>query len=137
MQTGSDTIKLMKSRTRRWVAIAVLALLGFTQASLVLAACAMDRAQLAQVLTQPDDHACCDEMASGQGGDGMPMTANECVVHSTADLQAPGGPLPIFAAIADLPILHLPVVRPAVVPRATPLRRERVPSRILLHSYLI
>lgn len=114
----------------------VLALLAFTQASLVFAACAMERGELAQVLTQPADHDCCDEMGNASG-DGIPMMANECVAHSTADLQVSGGPLPIFVAIASLPVLHLPVDRPAAVPRATPALRERVPSRILLHSFLI
>ena len=127
----------MKLRTRRWVSIAVLALLAFTQASLVFAACAMDRAQLSQVLTQPAGHDCCDETGNGAGGDGMPMSANECVAHSTADLQVSGGPLPIFAAIASLPVLHLPVDRARPEPRLTPLPRERIPSRILLHSFLI
>lgn len=126
----------MKPRTRRWVSIAILGLLAFTQASLVLAACAMDRAQLAQVLAQPAGHDCCDEGGSS-GGDAMPMSANECVAHSTADLQASGGPLPIFLAIADLPVLHLPVDRPPAMRQAPPAPRERVPSRILLHSFLI
>lgn len=127
----------MKSRTRRWVSIAVLTLLAFTQASFVLAACAVDRAQLAQVLTVPSDHDCCDEMGSGHGGDAMPMSATECVVHSTADLQVSGGPLPVFIAIASLPVLHVPVDRPRAVPRMALLPGERIPPRILLHSFLI
>ena len=127
----------MRLRTRRWVSIAMLALLAFTQSTVVLAACAMDRAQLAQVLTQPADHDCCDEMGSGHGGDATPMSVTECVVHSTADLQVSGGPLPIFAAIGSVPVLHSPVDGPPPVRRAAPLLRERVPCRILLHSFLI
>ena len=126
----------MKPRTRRWVSIAILSLLAFTQASLVLAACAMDRGELAQVLAQPAGHDCCDETGAA-GGDAMPMSANECVAHSTADLQAFGGPLPIFLAIADLPVLHLAVDRPPAIAQTLPPTRERVPSRILLHSFLI
>lgn len=127
----------MKVRTRRWLSIALLAVLGFAQASLVLAACAMDRGQLAQALAQPAGHECCDEMGSGPNGDALPMSANECVAHSTADLQVFGGPLPIFIAIADLPVWVVPADRPAAVPRLAPLARQRVPSRILLHSFLI
>jgi len=127
----------MKPRIRRWVSTALLALLAFTQASLVLAGCAMDRAELAQMLTQPGGHDCCDESGASTGFDALPMSANECVAHSTADLQASGGPLPIFLAIADLPVLHLPVDRPPATPRKPAPPRERVPSRILLHSFLI
>ena len=127
----------MKPRTRRWVSIAILSLLAFTQASLVLAACAMDRGELAQVLAEPAGHDCCDESGASAGGDALPMSANECVAHSTADLQVFAGPLPIFLAVADLPVLHLPVDRPPAMWQAPPPLRERVPSRILLHSFLI
>lgn len=123
----------MKSRTRRWVSIAVLALLAFTQASLVFAACAMERGQLAQALAQPADHDCCDESDDGA----VPMSANACLAHSTADLQISGAPLPAFAAIASVPVLHPAVERTLPVPRAAPPPRQRVPARILLHSFLI
>ena len=126
----------MRPRTRRWAAIWILALLAFTQASLVLAACAMDRAELAQVLTQPAGHDCCDDGAAA-GGDAMPMSATQCVAHTTADLQAFGGPLPIFLALADIPVLHLPADRPPALSQTPPPPRERIPSRILLHSFLI
>lgn len=115
----------------------MLATLALTQASLVLAACGMERGQLAQVLAEPADHACCDEMPGSTGGDGMPMSANACLAQSTADLQVSGGAMPIFVDAGNVPVLLLPACRASAVPRTKPVVRDRVPPRILLHSFLI
>jgi hypothetical protein len=77
----------MNRRLRRWLSILVLGALAFSQATLVVAACAMDRSELAQVLTAPAEHDCCEEMA-----------ANGCVSHTTSDLQVFANPLPLAMA---------------------------------------
>lgn len=113
----------------------MLAMLTLAQASLALAACAMERGELAQVLTAADaQHDCCPDAAC----DTVPMTANACVALSTADLQVAGEPAAIFLAIADGPVLLLPRdIARSVVPASRPVRRDHVPPRILLHSFLI
>jgi len=127
----------MNRRIRRWLSILLLGALAFSQASLVLAACAMDRGGLAQMLSTPADHECCDEGTAPQGGNVMPMSANLCASHVTFDLQA----FNAFsgALIARAPGLSLAPPRPqdaASAPRqdAPP---KAVPRRILLHSFLI
>jgi len=51
----------MSRRSKRWLSFLVLGALAFAQLNLALAACAMDRAQLAQMISQPTEHECCDE----------------------------------------------------------------------------
>lgn len=125
---------------KRWLSIALLAALGFSHASLAVAACAMDRGDLSQMLvSQEAVHDCCDS-ADGNGDGGSPsMTANACVAQGTAHLQ-------LYSAVSA-PVLPGTSARIVLlVPPAAerPLERrliERppaaVPSRILLHSFLI
>jgi hypothetical protein len=128
----------MTRRTRRWLSIAVLAMLAFSQASIVLAACAMERAGLAEVLAEPTAHDCCDQSAAPHGGDVMPMSANACLTHSTSDLQVTGSLVPIAVAASDVPVLFLPPHEAtSTVPRLGAPPRAIVPPRILLHSFLI
>lgn len=103
----------MTRRIRRWVSIAVLGVLAFSQATLVFATCAMDRADIAQMMTTPGDDECCDQA-------GPPA----CIVQSTSDLQAP--------------VAFVPLLRPAgPIPRRVEPPGTSVPPRILLHSFLI
>jgi hypothetical protein len=130
----------MTRRLKRWVSIALLAALGFSNASLAVAACVMDRADLSQMLvSQEAVHDCCDTF-DGHGDSGNPsMTANACVAQGTADLQ-----LYSSASVPVLPGTSARIVLVVVQTVERPLERrliERppaaVPSRILLHSFLI
>jgi len=123
---------------KRWLSILLLGALAFSQASLVLAACAMDRGDLHSMLSVDDEHDCCDEASAATGGEAMTMSANACVAHSTSDLQAAGSPLIVLPA----PLLSAHFVVPP--PPVSSYRGNRddsppgvVPRRILLHSFLI
>jgi hypothetical protein len=121
-------------QTLRRLAISLIALFLFAQASVVLAACAMDRASMAQAMTATgsDDSCAC-------GGTEMqqPVTAT-CMAHCTADLQMAALPVALVRAPATAPALLVPrlEVHPCLarlqMPRPSPL-----PRRILLHSFLI
>lgn len=131
----------MSRRIKRLLSICMLAVLGFSHASLALAVCSIERGQLSQVLASPDpaaQHDCCDEsFAQGEGK--IPMPANGCLSHCTADLQ-------VFSFV-DAPNLAHASIQLFVVPQAdrtqvvTPKADEQppaaVPRRILLQSFLI
>lgn len=124
----------MKSGTRRWLSIAMLALLVLTQATLVFAACTVERGQLAGMLAATDDHDCCPDGADERTA----MSANTCVALTTADLQVAGAPAAIFVAFAGQPMLLLPRdAGRSAPPPSRPVRWDPVPPRILLHSFLI
>ena len=125
---------LLRRSLKRAVALVVLGGLAFAQASVVLAACQMERGDLAHMFSAGEESSeCADSMAASTPGDSL----NGCVAHCTSDLQAVGG----FAIIIHAPalqILALPrsefesgfASGPAGPPPA------RVPPRILLHSFL-
>ena len=123
----------MTSRLIRRIALALLALYAFGQASVALAACGMDREAMAQAMAMPAGDPC-DDCAKA---DADSVTAL-CVAHCTADLQlAAAAPdaLPA-AAIADaLIVIAVPRFRSppvlAYLPPGTP------PRRILLHSFQV
>src|ERR1700674_4535037 len=75
----------MTSRLIRRIAIALLALYAFGQASVALAACGMDRGAMAQAMAMPAGDTC-DDCAKSESDS---ITAL-CVVHCTADLQVAG-----------------------------------------------
>src|SRR5712692_5419175 len=77
----------MRHSMKRWFAIMLLGALGFAQASLVLAACGMDRSQLAS-MSSAQSHQCYDETSSTPCDNSMAVPANVCFTESTADLQA-------------------------------------------------
>lgn len=126
----------MSRALKRWLAVLLLGALAFSQASLVLAACGIDRAALVQALAG-DMHECCD--TEGPATNLVPMSANSCLGEGTSDLQASGPSMPAVAAPAALPVLFVPQRQagppPSALLRAPPARA--VPSRILLHSFLI
>jgi hypothetical protein len=117
------------------MAMTLIALLGFAHASLVLAACMLERGMLPQAIAAEAHAPCADS--------GTPAMAcesgNLCVAHCTADLQltgnpavlvrSPGEPASLFVPHSDL---HL-ALRTGLEsrPPGTP------PSRILLHSFLL
>ena len=127
----------MKLRFRRWVAMLLLAAIGFAQASVSYAACTMERGTMAAVIAPEPAEPC--------GDCGMSMThfgpqyANRCVAHCTADLQLAGLAPAIVRSPAHTPVLLLPRAEAApfadtgldVPPPGTP------PPRILLHSFLV
>jgi hypothetical protein len=125
----------MSRHLKRWLSILLLGALAFSQATLVLAACAMDRGQLAHMMSQPADHDCCDEAPAL---DAIPMTANGCFVQSTSDLQALAAAIALDPAPAVVMLLlPLPESRPVVLLRWSAPPPKAVPPRILLHSFLI
>ena len=127
----------MKLRFRRWVAMLLLAAIGFAQAIVSFAACPTERAKMAVVIA-PEPAKRCDDCVMSMTHFG-PLYANRCVAHCTADLQLAGLPPAIARNPADTPVLLLPRAEAApfadtgldVPPPGTP------PPRILLHSFLI
>jgi|SRR3954470_23461612 len=128
----------MNRRTRRWMSMLLLAMLAFSQATSVLAACAMQRSQLAVMIGAPG-HECCDEANSG--GEVMPLSANACFSHATADLQVLGSSLWVISAPcrsgAIVPAAYSSAARSAAIHLLATPPPKLIPSRILLHSFLI
>jgi hypothetical protein len=122
----------MNRRILRRVALALIALVTFAQASVALAACPMERGAMAQAAA---DGSCCDTTQLEL----QPQLTNGCVAHCTADLQLWAMPVALVRPPADVPVLFVPAAQPdpptgagfATPPLLAP------PSRILLHSFLI
>ena len=113
----------------------MLAMLAFSQASTVLAACAMDRSELGQMLDASADHDCCDTGATS--GDAVPMSNNACATQATSDLQLAGS-APFIVSGFDGPVLITRAGPPRPTsPPCTQALRAAIPPRILLHSFLI
>lgn len=127
---------MIKTRTRRWAAIFVLAALAFTQASVALAACPMDRGMLAGAMTMSAGEPCgtCDAPKQAAMDN-----ANVCVAHCTADLQQV--PHLVVVAPALVPMLVFWVSQPPGPPSPPKGLTARPPGapphRVLLHSFLI
>lgn len=127
----------MTLRLTRRVAILLIGLLVFAQASVALAACTLDRGSLSQLMAASSEMPCtdCDASMSDSG----PLYANRCVAHCTADLQLAGMQAALGRSPADVPALLVPrtELRAGLTrgleapPPGTP------PRRILLHSFLI
>lgn len=123
----------MKRSLLRRTALLLTAFLLFAQGSIALAACAMDRGAMAPAMEMPADAQCdCGEMQLNSS-----PSAN-CVAHCTADLQVAGGAA-VFVGAPLVPALHVvafpdSTIRIAVAKAPPP---RSVPSRILLHSFLI
>jgi len=114
----------MRRSIKRWLAIMLLGTLGFAQASLALAACAMDRGQLADMSAQSES---------------MVVPTNVCFMGSTADLQAVAAAMsnadaPVQVVAWFVPDTQLEYVLAARSPASPP---KSLPPRILLHSFLI
>ena len=125
----------MNLRLIRRVALGLVAVLAFAQASVVLAACSMDRGSMASMLEMAQGCGSCEPQADGE----VAQSANRCVAHCTADLQLGGSTVALARSPAYVPVLLLPPVDRLAsphtgldqVPPGTP------PRRILLHSFLI
>jgi hypothetical protein len=131
----------MSRRLIRRFAIALIAFLAFAQASVALAACAMDRGEMGPMMAQTDE--------SGAAGEGCcapdlvpspeAQVANNCFAHCTADLQLTGSPVVLVQMPAATPVLLSPQLERSFPGRAV-LEAPPPPtitSRILLHSFLI
>lgn len=119
----------MNRRLIRRIAFVLLTLLGFAQASFAFAGCVMDRGDMAAMAGTED---CCDETPQF---DGVAQLKNDCVAHCTADLQLAGASVALVRAPADALVYLLPPG--AVRYPAAPPPPAVIPSRILLHSYLV
>ena len=124
----------MKPHLVRRVAVVLIALFAFAQGSVALAACAMDRAAMAHSMAAPLGEAC----DGCPAGDSTPVGA-VCVAHCTADLQLAALAYPIVRSPSDAPVLLLLPIHEYRIGRiacqAPP--PHAVPTRILLHSFLI
>jgi hypothetical protein len=128
----------MNRRLKRWLSVVMLATLALSHVSLALAACAMDRGQLAQMMSQSAEHECCDDATAPVGPDAMPMATTACLSQSTSDLQAFGIPPSIDQApAAAVLVLPSPDLTWVVASRWSAPPPKTVPPRILLHSFLI
>lgn len=130
------SVKAMNRRLIRRLALALIALLAFAQASVVLAACSMERGEMARMATATTGDDCC---GPGPEFQPAPQLTNDCLAHCTADLQLCGAPPALVRGPADAPVLLWPDTT-----RSPPLRAgseappaRTIPSRILLHSFLI
>ena len=120
----------MNRRLVRRVAFCLIALLGFAQGTVTLAACTMERGAPMQ-MSPAGETSGCDEPAG--------TVANVCVAHCTADLQVAGTAAVLVQVPGKAQALLVPLrieywsgrMALEVPPPQT------VPSRILLHSFLI
>lgn len=127
----------MNSRTKRWLARLLLAVMAFSQASIAFADCPAERAGLAHALAAEPMQGC--ESAVTMFTQSGPQNANRCVAHCTADLQIPAAQVAIVRAASQTPVLMLPQAAHAVFRQTgfdspapgTP------PPRILQHAFLI
>ena len=123
----------MTFRLIRRIAIALLAFYAFGQASVALAACGMDRGEMAQAMAMPAGDTC-DDCAKAGGGS---VTA-VCVAHCTADLQVAGTAPDVVAAPAIIEsMLAVAVPRFRSPPLLVYLPPGAPPRRILLHSFQV
>lgn len=125
----------MNLRLIRRIAFCLIALLGFAQASVVLAACTMDRGAMAPMLGMTEGCNSCQPQADSD----VPQNANRCVAHCTADLQLWSGSVVVVACMHPGAVFLLPPLDRLASPRTgldeTP--PGAPPRRILLHSFLI
>ena len=131
----------MNRRLIRRLAVALIAVLAFAQASVVLAACAMDRGEMGAMMAQANESGAADEGCCTPASVPFPeaQIASNCFAHCTADLQLTGFPVVLVQVPAATPVLMLPQHEPSPPGRAL-LEAPPPPtvtSRILLHSFLI
>ena len=127
----------MNARLIRRLAMVLLAALAFTQASVAFAACPLDRGTLSHMIAPQGDEPCDDCATSVTGFDSL--YANRCLAHCTADLQLTGDAVAIVRGPGDAAILHAPRadLRLAILTGLDGPPPGALPSRILLHSFLI
>ncbi len=128
----------MTRRARRFISGLLLAALAFSQGSVALAGCLMDRGEMTQSAAQAEMAGDCPE-AAGYANGGMPMPATGCVAHCTLELQAFGTATGVMQAPPPTPIPceHLFLESRAGESFKPSLPPPGIPPRILLHSFLI
>ena len=119
----------MNRRLVRRLAVALIALLAFAQASVAFGGCFMDRADMAQMAGDSD---CCGTTPQFEP---LAQLKNDCLAHCTADLQLSGEPAALVRIPADVLVFVLP--HRSAPYFAAPPPPPLIPPRILLHSYLI
>src|SRR4051812_6494844 len=122
----------MNRRLIRRIAFCLIALLGFAQGTVALAACMMERGGAMQADSAGHRSDCDMQPASGQTE--SPLPANLCAAHCTADLKPPGVPAVVVQAQGESQVLFAfpsPVERGAA-PAAEVPPPQTVPPRILL-----
>lgn len=128
---------MIRTRTRRWAAVLVLAALAFAQANLAFAACSMDRGMLGAAMAMPAGEECgpCEMPKQQSAMESM----NVCVAHCTADLQQVSEPVVIVPGPAFVALLF--VAQPRAAPPSskglTAAPPGAPPHRVVLHSFLI
>ena len=124
----------MNRRFIRRLALALIAMLAFAQASVALAACSVDRGEMAQMVSTGEDCCANPEVQAWEA-----QLTNGCVAHCTADLQLSGLPIALVHQADDTVVFVLPPRDSGFRPTAQrdpPLARV-IPPRILLHSFLV
>ena len=122
----------------------MVAVLALAQVNIAFAACQMDRGTMAQAMASQPAHPCgdCETPLSVEVRDVVVsgVVSGACVAHCTADLQVLGASTLDSPAVANAPVLILPHASQADGSPpgfyASPAPRA-IPSRVLLHSYLI
>lgn len=119
----------------RRIALLLIALLGFAQASVALAGCPIERGTLSPMLQagEPCGGGCATEFKPY-----FPELANRCVAHCTADLQNAGSAVALVRNPGEPPLLAVLIPlgnRSLDGGFAAP--PPALPRRILLHSFLI
>jgi hypothetical protein len=122
----------MNVQAIRRIALALIALLVYAQANVALAACAMDRGEMAQAAA---GHECC----APAGDESGPQLGNGCLAHCTADLQLFELPTTLVRTPADAAVLIAPAAdADSPDPRGHATSPAlAVPPRILFQSFLI
>lgn len=125
----------MNRRLFRRIAIALIALMAFAQASVALAGCPMERGALSTMLHLGEPCGGCETEFKPY----FPEFANRCVAHCTADLQNAGPAIALLRGPGEPSVLVVPA---ALGPSSRDSGLEAPPPgspprRILLHSFLI
>lgn len=123
----------MSARLIRRLAVILIALYAFGQASVALAGCEMDRGSMVQVMAMSGaDH--CDDCTVAKA----PTVTVACSAHCTADLQlTPAEPAAIPGSSSE-PLLRAALSRfCSPPPNLAQAAGGKLPRRILLHSFQI
>jgi hypothetical protein len=118
-------------RLIRRIALAMIVLVCFAQTALAFTPCAMDSADMAQMMSGGDD--CCGQNDIDRSA---PTLTAGCLAHCTADAQTFGFADMVIAASSD-PVLFVPRARRKPWMDAAYRPPSDLPRRILLHSFLI
>ncbi len=120
-------------RLVRRLALTLVALYAFGLGTVALAACGMDRAEMAQTMAiaVAMEHDCHES-----GDDSAPLTP-VCAAHCTSDVQSTGIQPVAVPSRPEIAVLVVEAVAVHVALPAAELPNPGPPRRILLHSFLI